>query len=249
VVLPRFYAPLLDPAAGVVTLSPEEASHLTRVLRLGVGADVAVFDGRGSEFRARVARAARDRVTLTLVERVTPAAEPAVRLALVQGVLKSDAMDDVVRDAVMMGVSRIDPIVTRHMAVKERVISSGRLIDRWRRVVIASAKQCRRATLPAVREAVPFDDWLRTSRDELRLILVEPSAMHGGEVGMRSLLDRPRPSSAALLIGPEGGWSAEERRQAEAAGCLPVSIGALTLRADAVPVAAIALLRFALGEL
>jgi len=107
--LPRFYAPSLDLAASGVTLPPEEASHLTRVLRLSVGADVAVFDGRGVEFRARVARAARDRVTLTLVERVTPAAEPAVRLALVQGVLKSDAMDDVVRDAVMMGVSRIDP--------------------------------------------------------------------------------------------------------------------------------------------
>jgi len=247
--LPRFYAPSLDLAAGGVTLPPEEASHLTRVLRLSVGADVAVFDGRGVEFRARVARAARDRVTLTLVERVTPAAEPAVRLALVQGVLKSDAMDDVVRDAVMMGVSRIDPVITSHMAVKESVVSSGRLMDRWHRVVVASAKQCRRATVPVVSEAVPFDDWLRTSRDELRLIFVEPAALQGGEVGMRSLLNRSRPPSAALLVGPEGGWSPDERRQAEAAGCLPVSIGALTLRADAVPVAAIALLRFVLGDL
>ena len=247
--LPRFYAPSLDPATGVVTLSPEEASHLTRVLRLSVGADVAVFDGRGSEFRARVARAARDRVTLTLVEPVTPAAEPAVQLTLVQGVLKSDAMDDVVRDAVMMGVSRIDPVITSHMAVKPSVVSSGRLMDRWRRVVIASAKQCRRATIPVVSEAVRFDDWLRTSRDGLRLILVEPAALQGGEVGMRSLLDRPRPPSAALLVGPEGGWSPEERRQAEAAGCLPVSLGALTLRADAVPIAAIALLRFSLGDM
>jgi len=96
---------------------------------------------------------------------------------------------------------------------------------------------------------VPFDDWLRTSRDELRLIFVEPAALQGGEVGMRSLLNRSRPLSAALLVGPEGGWSPDERRQAEAAGCLPVSIGALTLRADAVPVAAIALLRFVLGDL
>jgi 16S rRNA (uracil1498-N3)-methyltransferase len=247
--LPRFYAPSLDPAAGDVTLPREEASHLTRVLRLNVGADVAVFDGRGVEFSARVARAARDRVTLTLLERVTPAAEPAVHLALVQGVLKSDAMDDVVRDAVMMGVTRIDPIITSHMAVKESVVSSGRLMDRWRRVAIASAKQCRRATVPAVSEVVRFEDWLRTARDHLRLILVEPAAMQGGEVGIQALLGRPRPPSAALLVGPEGGWSPDERRQAETAGCLPVSIGALTLRADAVPIAAIALLRFALGDL
>lgn len=247
--LSRFYAPSLDPAAGEVTLPPEEASHLTRVLRLAAGAEVAVFDGRGVEFRARVARAARDRVTLTLLDRLTPAAEPVVRLALAQGVLKGDAMDDVVRDAVMMGVSRVDPIVTSHVAVKDSVVSRGRLSGRWRRLAVASAKQCRRATVPAVSDPVRFDDWLRSPREELRLILVEPAAAQGGEAGIRSLLERPRPSSAALLVGPEGGWSPEERRQAETAGCLPVSIGALTLRADAVPVAAIAVLRFALDDL
>ena len=247
--LPRFYAPLLDPSAGDVILPQDEANHLTRVLRLGLGADVAVFDGRGAEFRARVARAARDEVTLTLIERLTPAAEPSLPVALVQGVLKSEAMDDVVRDATMMGAARIDPIITSHVVVKESVIASGRLGERWRRVVVASAKQCRRATMPIVSEPVRFDDWLRTTDDELRLLLVEPAAVHGGEVEMRSLLQLPRPSSAALLVGPEGGWSAEERRRAVAAGCRPVSIGSLTLRADAVPVAAIALVRFALGDL
>jgi 16S rRNA (uracil1498-N3)-methyltransferase len=122
-------------------------------------------------------------------------------------------------------------------------------VERWRRVVVASAKQCRRATIPIVGEPVRFDDWLRTTDDELRLLLVEPAAVQGGEVGIRSLLQLARPSSAALLVGPEGGWSAEERRRAAAAGCRPVSIGSLTLRADAVPIAAIALVRFALGDL
>lgn len=247
--LPRFYAPLLDPSAGDVILPPDEANHLTRVLRLGPGADVAVFDGRGAEFRARVARAARDQVTLTLIERLTPAAESSLPVALVQGVLKSEAMDDAVRDATMMGVARIDPIITSHVVVKESVIASGRLGERWRRVVVASAKQCRRATMPIVSEPVRFDDWLRTTDDEMRLLLVEPAAVQGGEVDLRALLQVPRPASAALLVGPEGGWSAEERRLAVAAGCRAVTIGSLTLRADAVPVAAIALVRFALGDL
>lgn len=247
--LPRFHAPSLDPAAGEVTLPADEGRHLTRVLRLGVGAHVAVFDGRGGEFLARVSHAARDRVTLTIVERVTPAAEASVRLALAQAVLKADAMDEVVRDAVMMGVSRIDPIVTSHVTVKQNVVSSGRLTDRWRRVAVASAKQCRRAVVPAIAEPVSFDDWLRRSQDEWRLLLVEPSAAQGGEADMRGLLERPRPSSVALVVGPEGGWSAEERTGAERAGCLPVSLGSLTLRADAVPVAALALVRFVLGDM
>lgn len=246
--LPRFYAPTLDPAALEVTLPPDEAAHLARVLRLGPGDAVAVFDGRGREFRARVARVERGAVTLALEEAVTPAAEPAVRLALVQAVLKAEAMDDVVRDATMMGVARIDPIVTGHVAVKERVATSDRAVERWRRIAVSSAKQCRRATVPAIAVPRRFDAWLRQPEDEWRLMLVEPTAWKGGS-DLETLVGRPRPASAALLVGPEGGWSAEERERAVAAGCIPVSLGSLTLRADAVPVAAVAILRFALGDL
>lgn len=247
--LPRFYAPSLDPAAAEVTLPPDEAAHLTRVLRLGEGDEVAVFDGRGVEVRARVARARRDAVTLAIVARVVPAAEPTVPLALAQAVLKADAMDDVVRDATMMGVARIDPIVSGHVVVRERVIASGRPLDRWRRIAVSSAKQCRRATVPAIAAPRPMADWLREARDAWRLILVEPSAATGREAGMRALLERPRPASIAVVVGPEGGWSAPERELAIAAGCVPVSLGALTLRADAMPIAALVALRFVVGDI
>ncbi len=247
--LPRFYAPALDPAAPEVMLPPDEATHLVRVLRLGPGDAVAVFDGRGLEFRGEVVRASRGSATVALVERLEPAGKPTVPLALVQAVLKGEAMDEVVRDATMMGVSRVDPVVTSHVAVSGRLVSSGRAAERWRRIAIASAKQCRRATVPVIGEPQHLDQWLRTARDEWRLMLVEPQAAQGGEVGMRSLLDRPRPASAAVLVGPEGGWSADERRAAANAGCLPVALGSLTLRADALPVAAIAVLRFVFGDL
>jgi 16S rRNA (uracil1498-N3)-methyltransferase len=129
------------------------------------------------------------------------------------------------------------------------VIASRGAVERWRRVAVSSAKQCRRATVPAVTAARHFDDWLRTADDEWRLMLVEPAAAHGNEAHMRAFAARPRPASAALVVGPEGGWSAEERGRAAAAGCTLVSLGALTLRADAVPIAAIAVLRFALEDL
>jgi 16S rRNA (uracil1498-N3)-methyltransferase len=102
--------------------------------------------------------------------------------------------------------------------------------------------------VPAVGEPRRLDDWLRHSEDDVRLMLVEPAALQGGEADMRALAARPRPSSAALLVGPEGGWTADERSRAAAAGCLPVSLGSLTLRADAVPIAAIAVFRFVVGD-
>jgi 16S rRNA (uracil1498-N3)-methyltransferase len=245
--LPRFYVPDLDLAVPKVALPAEEALHLTRVLRLGEGARVAVFDGRGHEFTARVAAASRNRVQVDLLERLTPAPEARVPLTLVQAVLKGDKMDDVVRDATMMGVTAIDPIITEHSIPRSRD-ESGRATERWTRVAVSSAKQCRRATVPVVGPALPYAEWLSAGGPGLRLILVEPSGSSGAEQSLH-LLEDHAPAALALIVGPEGGWSPDELRQAEASGCIPVTLGALTLRADAVAVAAIAMARFALEDL
>src|SRR4249920_2476565 len=109
----RFFAPSMDPGDETVALPREEAQQLTRVLRLGVGDTVAIFDGRGHEFLARVASAVRRDVRVQLLSRVEPAAEPPVPITLAQAVLKADKMDDVVRDAVMLGVAAIQPLVTK----------------------------------------------------------------------------------------------------------------------------------------
>src|SRR3982750_4588512 len=95
---PRFLAPHLTPDALETHLPADESRHLTRVLRLGVDAVVAVFDGRGRECLATGIDARESRVTLRILESIAPVAEPAVTLTLVQAVLKGTAMDDVVRD-------------------------------------------------------------------------------------------------------------------------------------------------------
>jgi len=126
----RFFAPSLDSGDETVTLPREEAEHLTRVLRLGVGDSVSVFDGRGHEFSARVASALRREVRVQIVSRLEPAAESAVALTLAQAVLKGDKMDEVIRDAVMLGVSAIQPIVTRRSETTVAALMKGARLDR-----------------------------------------------------------------------------------------------------------------------
>jgi len=241
--LPRFYLPTLDTGARSAVLPAEEANHLARVMRLGVGDDLAVFDGRGHEMRARVASASRGKVTVELLERLTAAPEARVPITLVQAVLKGDRMDDVVRDATMMGVAAIEPIVTARTIGRVPRAEN----DRWVRVSIASAKQCRRATLPSIAIPRPFDEWLAASAHGLRLMLVEPAAADV-ESGSLRVLENHAAGSIAVIVGPEGGWTAEERVKADRAGCLAVTLGGLTLRADAVAVAALAIVRFALRD-
>ena len=241
--LPRFHAPDLDARARVARLPPDEANHLTRVLRLGIGDEIAVFDGRGHEFRAKVTTAARERVEVELLDPIAAALEPRVPLTLVQAVLKGDKMDEVVRDATMMGVAAIEPVITARTIARQ----TGRETERWTRVAISSAKQCRRATVPPVAPARPFGEWLDTQAHGLPMILVEPSAGSGEEASLR-MLEHHAAGSIALIVGPEGGWTDEERQRAVAGACVPVTLGGLTLRADAIPIAALAVVRFALRD-
>jgi 16S rRNA (uracil1498-N3)-methyltransferase len=220
-----------------VALSPEESHHLTRVLRLGPGDRVSVFDGQGHEFVAEVAEMKRTSATVRVLDQVPPAPEPDVPLTIVQAVLKGSSMDDVVRDATMIGASTIVPVLTTRVAVKPSAAGS----ERWNRVALASAKQCRRAVLPVVDAPVALADWLRTSDHDLRLILVEPAA--GSGTTLRDLLQRTKPRSVAVIVGPEGGWAPDEVAVAREHGCVPVSLGALTLRADAVAAIAGSLVR------
>jgi 16S rRNA (uracil1498-N3)-methyltransferase len=241
--LPRFLAASLDAKAGVARLDEDEARHLTHVLRLAPGDEVAVFDGAGREFRARIERVARDGAALALVEELAAAPEPAVRLTLAQSAIKGEKMDDIVRDATMMGVAAIEPLVTAHTAAH---LKEGRAPDRWRRIAIASAKQCRRAVVPAIGPGKALPAWLAEDRAELRVLLVEPAADGGHAI---STLTGSRPASASVMVGPEGGWSAAEVDAAVRAGCVPITLGRRTLRSDAVPIVAIGLLQFLWGDL
>jgi 16S rRNA (uracil1498-N3)-methyltransferase len=244
----RFFAPSIDPGDETVVLPRDESEHLTRVLRLTTGDTVAVFDGRGHEFVARVVGAEGRSVRVQLLSRVDPVAEPTVSLTLAQAVLKGEKMDDVVRDAVMLGAAAIHPIVTRRVDTTVAALVKGARLDRWRRVALASSKQSRRATLPEVRTPLRFEDFLNEPAPDLRVMLVEPGAAATAE-SIGAMRGETAPHDATVLVGPEGGWTDEEWTAARDRGVRLVTLGHRTLRADAVPVAAISVLQFLWNDL
>jgi 16S rRNA (uracil1498-N3)-methyltransferase len=239
----RFYAPDAHAAGAVVTLPDEEAEHLTRVLRLTAGDAVAVFNGQGDEFDAVVESIVRDRVGIRLGAPKPAAGEARVAITLVQAVLKGDRMDDVVRDAVMIGVAAIQPLITSRTEVSRATLERGRRRQRWERIVISSAKQCGRAVVPPVLDPLGFDALPQAiSHRQLPgpgLMFVEPGS--SAETMALGELDSAAPREATLVVGPEGGWTPEEI-VAAAGTCRLITIGARTLRADAMATIAIAAL-------
>jgi 16S rRNA (uracil1498-N3)-methyltransferase len=270
VAAPRFFAPAAGATGAIVALPDDEATHLVRVLRLKTGDAVRVFNGRGEEWDAEVSEAGKQRTTVRLGERATPAPESRLAVTLAMAVLKAEKMDDVVRDAVMLGVTAIRPLVTARTEITAAVIERSGRIPRWRRIAIASAKQCGRAVVPALLEAATLEQALglagvspgetpaagapsiegagdtNGTPPRLRLMLLEPLISSGAP---RTLQQIPRASAVELIVGPEGGWTDSEVQSAAAAGAMLVTLGGLTLRADAVPLVAITALRVLWGDL
>jgi 16S rRNA (uracil1498-N3)-methyltransferase len=241
VTVPRLYVPKLDPSAGRVELPEGEAHHATRVLRLQPGDDVRVFDGRGREWTGRLLPAPRRaavEIEILAESQVVP--EPAVRVIFGAGILKGDHMDDLVRDATMMGAVEIAPLTADHVVKKRNVRISDAASKRWMRVAIASAKQCGRAVVPTIRPHAPLSALLVNQSSAVCLMFVEP----GRGLTSTNVVDLPdeKPQSALVLVGPEGGWSSGEIELARKAGVRFVDLGPRTLRADAMATAALSAL-------
>jgi 16S rRNA (uracil1498-N3)-methyltransferase len=228
---PRVYAPAAQNDRPIVELPGDEAHHLKHVLRLRVGDDVTVFDGAGREWTGRVTASGRDGVTVALGQPIDPVSEPGIRVALAVGLLKGDQMDSVIRDATMLGVAEIVPMITAHVAVSGRARESEKAIDRWSRVAIASARQCGRAVVPRIGSIMKFETVLRETARDQAVIAAEPA------VASAAVLPPPeRPKTALVLVGPEGGWSREEIELALLEGARPRQLGPRTLRAESAPI-------------
>ena len=223
-------------------MPPEQSHHLSHVLRLTAGDAVIVFDGRGSEYEATIARIARSGVTLNVSEPRRVDRESPLEVTLAQGISSGDRMDYTVQKAVELGVAAIQPLATERSVVKLDRERAVKRVAHWQAIAIASCEQCGRNRVPEVLPVQHFTAWLGApAAGVLRLTLAPDAALKLAE------LERPgRP--IILLAGPEGGFSPREREDAEHAGCTAVRLGPRVLRTETAAVAALAAMQVLWGD-
>lgn len=239
----RFFVPSSRFQEEVVLLDAEETHHLARVLRLGVGASVELYDGQGGCFEAVVQGLNGPEAALRVLRPLAPGGESPLSLTLALGLAKGDVMDEVVSRATEMGVTRFIPMLTER-SEQSHPARSARRNQRWQRLMQESLKVCRRSYLPQLEGLQDFGAAL-AGPEEMKLFCWE-EARPGG---LQAVLASPRPAGVRVLIGPEGGFSAREAAQALAAGCQMVSLGPRRLRVETAALAVLALLQLAWGDL
>ena len=223
-------------------LDDNAANHVGRVLRMQAGQALQLFNGDGQDYRATITEAGKKHVQVAVTEAGKNETESTLRVVLAQTLSKGDRMDYAVQKAVEMGVSEIVPLTTERCDVKLKGDREDKRLRHWQQVAISAAEQCGRARVPEIQPVMTVQQWLEHARAcDLRLVL-----HHRTE---RSLNTLEKPSSIALMIGPEGGLTAEEIALAEDNGFLPVALGPRVLRTETAPVAAIALCQWLWGDI
>jgi 16S rRNA (uracil1498-N3)-methyltransferase len=228
--LPRLFVDeALAEGAGVTV----DGNYLAAVLRLGPGDRVKLFDDRTGEWLAEIVEAGKRRVTLRVGERLRER-EAVPDLWLVFAPVKRGRIDWLVEKATELGVARLLPVMTR------RTIVDRLNLERLRAHAVEAAEQCERTALPVLEEPRKLDAVLKAWPAERPLYFADEA---GGEAFA------PAPGPAAILIGPEGGFTDEERIAIRALPqARPVSLGPRILRADTAALAAISLWMAAAGD-
>jgi 16S rRNA (uracil1498-N3)-methyltransferase len=229
---------------GRVDLAGAAHEHMTRVLRLGAGDAVTLFNGDGSDYPSVILELRRGRATV-LVGAAAPArAESPLPVTLVQGIARGERMDLVIQKATELGATAIRPVATERSVVRLDEATRLKKLAHWRGIAIAACEQCGRARLPEVAEPLALAEWLSRPALPGRLRLqLDPDAPE-------SLPARAAGAPAIeLLVGPEGGLTAGEQDMARQTGYLPSRLGPRVLRSETAAIAALAVLQATAGDL
>lgn len=223
-------------------ISESDYTHITKVLRLGAGDHITVFDTESTEYEGTIIHLSAGTIALKVQSTRLLQTEPGLELNLFQAILKGNRMDGLISQATQLGVSGIFPVVSERTQVR-----STAKVDRWNKIARESTKQCGRTVPPAVSEPVDFQRSLEIRNEsEMKIVLYENQTellrdyMGSHEKSVRTI---------NLFVGPEGGFSEQEITLAEENGYIVLGLGKRILRAETASAASIVLLQSRFGDM
>jgi 16S rRNA (uracil1498-N3)-methyltransferase len=233
---------------------PKELAHQVRdVIRLNIGEQLLLLDNSGDEVLATVAKASKATVEVNLLERRPGRSEPAIRIVLCQGLLKSTRFEWILEKGTELGVSAFSPIIcSRSMSGLEDAGASK--IQRWQRIIQEAAEQSGRSRLPellpirslvdALNDITPGSlaimPWEEEHTHTLQDALQSSTRSHGNVGATLAVARLMQPRTIVLFIGPEGGFMEEEVALAQRHGVQVVTLGTRILRAETAAIATVA---------
>jgi len=226
-----------------LSLLPDAANHVGKVLRMDVGQHICLFNGDGHDYLAELIELTKKNVQVNIIDRQTNDSESALQIHLGQVISRGDRMDITLQKSVELGVSKITPLFSQRCGVKLNGERLAKKQQQWQKIVISACEQSGRSQVPIVEPAQDLALWLQQKSDELRLTL-DPCANLSLSKITKSVEQQVR-----LLIGPEGGLSEQEIVESKDHGFEAVTLGPRILRTETAALTVISILQSRFGDL
>ncbi len=240
----RFYLPSDYQVGQTLTLSKEQAHYAITVLRLKDNRVMEVFNGKGNQALATLKHTSRRTADILITEVSNPDTESPLHTILLQGISKGDRMDYTIQKCVELGINEIRPLITQHCDVKLNEQKLVKLREHWQNIAISACEQSNRNVVPIVHPAQTYTDWLGEQDTAVAGLVLNPYAKAGLKAAPSQLAEQ----AIHLLIGPEGGLSDEEVKQAVQQGLTDIQLGKRILRTETAGVAVLSALQFHWGD-
>lgn len=240
--IPRIYHPEILHLHHIVALHEDAAGHISRVLRMKEGQEVLLFDGSGAQFPAEITEVNKKQVLVKVTQREENSSESPLDLHLGQVISRGEKMEFTIQKSVELGVNTITPLISERCGVKLDEKRFEKKLAQWQKIAISACEQCGRNIIPEIRPIMSLEAWCAEEYDGLKLNL-HPRAKY-------SINTLPAPvSKVRLLIGPEGGLSAEEIDMTQTYHFEETLLGPRVLRTETAALTAITALQVRFGDL
>ncbi|WP_459175900.1 16S rRNA (uracil(1498)-N(3))-methyltransferase [Ewingella americana] len=240
--IPRIFHPQPITDNSEIALSEDAANHTGRVLRMQPGQSIQLFDGSNQLFDATITQVDKKSVKVSVTAGVVADNESPLNLHLGQVISRGEKMEFTIQKSIELGVNTITPLFSERCGVKLDGERLEKKLQQWQKIAIAACEQCGRNRIPEIRPAMQLEAWCAEQDDSLKLNL-HPRASH-------SINTLPLPvNHVRLLIGPEGGLSAEEIAMTSGYGFTDILLGPRVLRTETTALTAITALQVRFGDL
>lgn len=246
-VMSRFFVSPQQIEDGHVYITGTDVVHISRVLRLGPGAPLTVLDGRGKAYEAVIEQVGTNEIVCCIRKEFDAATAPPIKITLVQGIPKGNKMDLIIEKGTELGVSRFIPLTCRRAVVKLEDGRSVKKLERWQRIAMESAKQCRRPDIPEVSEPADWGKVLSGMPPHAAGLI--PWEEEDSQTLKDFLEGSPPGEEIYVFIGPEGGFDPGEVEMARERGICPVSLGSRILRTETAGIAVVTMVLYQWGDL
>ena len=242
--MPRFFVTSSQINGDTVTITGDDARHLSFALRSAPGEKITVCDMSRTEYMCELTEFLPDIVRAKILSVKSADTEPPVRITLYQALPKGDKLDTVIQKAVECGVARIVPFESERCVVRMKPEAEARKTERRNKIAHEAAKQCGRGILPEVLATVSFEEMMAMAGQATAVLFCfeGDGTLPIGQI-LHALPDC-NGAELALVIGSEGGFSQKEAKQAADAGFYMTGLGARILRTETAPLFALACLSY-----